>query len=221
MPVTTGRATIIDVGVPLTSLDEARAWLRQAGDADLEASLAVLNRALHAYRLAIADPYVQPISAGQALIARIGFGAGEQVADGLWMEANELPHTSAPRGRRRAKILQPQARVASVLTARETALACEELTLRARFDLDQGHEREAALQLQIALDAALAELAAEPAAAPSLAERLSELGDQRGPVSAAARAALTGPLTAEEREAVSFALGRLEAALRARAVANA
>ena len=61
-------------------------------------------------------------------------------------------------------MLHPQARLAAVLGARERPLACEELALRARLDLDHGREREAALQLLVALDAALAELARGPAA---------------------------------------------------------
>jgi hypothetical protein len=117
-------------------------------------------------------------------------------------------------------VLQPQARLAAVLGGRERALACEELTLRTRLDLDHGREREAALQLMVALDATLAELASDPTA-PKLTERLGELRAQRESTGAAAQAALAGPLRPEQRQAVEFTLGRIEAALRARAVANA
>jgi hypothetical protein len=216
--VITGRATIIDVGEPLRSADDARSWLQRAGEADLTADLTVLNRALHAFRLVSADPYLITVSRRQALVARIGFGAGEQVADGLWTDAREL---LASGGRRpRAKVLHPQARLAAVLNGRERALACEELALRARLDLDQGRDREAALQVLVALDAALAELANDPAA-PVLQERLAELREQRDGAARAGQAALGGPLSVDERQAVAFALGRIEAALRARAVANA
>jgi hypothetical protein len=216
-PVTTGRATVIDVGQPLASLAEARAWLAGAGEADLASGLDVLNRALHVFRLVTADPYVNTVSAGRALVARIGFGAGEQVADGQWSDARELLD---PQPRlRRLKVLQPQARLAAVLSGREQALACEELTLRARIDLDSGRPREAALQLLVALDAALAELASDPTA-PILGERLTELRGLRDSAGEAAQAALSGPLAPEQREAVEFALGRIEAALRARAVAQ-
>ncbi len=217
-PVSTGKATVIDVGRPLAGEDEARAWLRTAGGDFLAAGLAVLNRALHAFRLVTADPYLNAVSDGQALVARIGFGAGEEVADGLWTEAREL---LGPRPRqRRLKTLQPQARLAAVLSGRELPLACEELALRARLDLDSGRQREAALQLLVALDAALVELAADPAAG-ELAPRLAELRDQRERAGEAAQAALSGPLAPEQRAAVEFTLGRIEAALRARAVASA
>lgn len=218
VPVATGRATVIDVDAPFANEREAQGWLSAAGEAEVHSGLAVLNRALHAFRLVTADPYLHPVGRRQALVARVGFGAGEQVADGLWTKAREL---SRARGRQpRTKVLQPQARLAAVLGGRERALACEELALRAKLDLDHDREREAALQVLVALDAALAELQADPAAA-ALDERLSELRAQRDEIAAAAQTALGGPLSSAEREVVSFTLGRIEAAFRARAVANA
>jgi hypothetical protein len=217
-PVTTGRATIIDVREPLASIEAARNWLQGAGEEHLESGLEVLNRALHAFRLVTADPYLNPVGRSQTIVARIGFGAGEQVADGLWTDALELLDTE-PR-QRRLKVLQPQARLAAVLTGRERALACEELTLRARLDLDHSRDREAALQLLVALDAALAELSTDPTAR-ALPQRLAELRNLREAVGEAAQAALAGSLEATQRETVAVTLGRIEAALRARAVANA
>ena len=139
------------------------------------------------------------------------------MAEGRWTAAKEL---TVPEGRRRrARILAPQARLAALLGARDAVLACEELALRARLDLDQGRPREAALQLHVALDAALAELAGDPHAA-ELAGRLDELRGQREPVAGAAQAALSGPLSEADASAVAFALERVEAALRARAAAR-
>lgn len=216
--MSTGRATIIDVGAGLGDAEAARRWLGRAGDDELEAAVAVLNRVLHAHRLVTADPYTAPVSRRQALVTRIGYGAGEQVADGQCTEAREvLDHGPRPR---RLKVLQPQARLAAVLGGRERALACEELVLRARLDLEQGREREAALQVLVALDAALAELPIDPTAA-ALRDRLAELRSQRERVAAAAQTALAGALSDAEREAVEFTVQRIEAALRARAVENA
>jgi hypothetical protein len=217
-PVTTGRATIIDAGHPVHAETDARAWLARSSDDELAAGLAVLNRALHAYRLATADPGRHTVAADQALVARIGFGPGEQVADGLWTAARELP-APTPR-RRRPRILAAQAQLAAILGARVAPLACEELALRARSDLDDGRPREAALQLLVALDAALAELATDPHAT-ALADRLDELRDQREPVADAAQAALAGPLDAERHAVVESTLARVQAALRARAAAGA
>lgn len=209
--VSTGRATVIDVG---EALDEAgaRAWLAGAGEDELATELAVLNRSLHAFRIVSADPYLQPVARAQALAARLGYGAGEEVAEGLWTAAKELSLPAARR--RRTRNLAPQARLAAVLGARQPALACEELTLRARSDVDHGRSREAALQLLVALDAALAELTADSHAA-QLAPRLDELRAQREPVTDAAQAALSGPLDDARTQAVKVALGQLEAALRA------
>jgi hypothetical protein len=216
--VATGRATVIDVSAPLGGAPEAAAWLTGAGEDELSAGLAVLNLALHAFRLVTADPGMHVVERRQLLVARIGYGAGEQVADGLWTDAAELV---LPSGRQtRSKVLHPQARLAAVLGGRESALACEELVLRARSDLDHGRDREAALQVLVALDAALAELAGTTSVADQ-GRRLDELRGQRDPVALAAQAALSGPLSPAHQETVAFTVGRIEAALRARAVANA
>ena len=216
-PVATGRATIIDAGAPLPGADQARAWLDGAGEDELAGGLRVLDRALHAFRLVTADPYVHEVGRRQALAARIGFGAGEQVADGLWTAAREVVATDGRR--RRSQVLAPQARLAAVLGARERPLACEELALRARLDLDHDRPREAALQVLVTLDAAIAELSADPQAG-RLADRIGGLRALRDGAGAAAQAALSGALDPAQVEAVSDALARIEAALRARAAAG-
>jgi hypothetical protein len=217
-PVTTGRATVIDVGAPFAAEGDAKGWLEAAGEDELAADLAVLNRVLYYFRLVVADPYLGPVGRHQALVARIGYGIGEEVADGLWTEARELVEEA--RRQRRKVVLQPQARLAALLGNRDRPMAAEELALRSRLDLDQGHYREAALQLLVALDALVAELPGD-LHADKLEDRLAELRDQRDPVAATAQNALAGPLEQEDLETVVFALGRIEAALRARAVAGA
>jgi len=218
IPVETTRATVVDVGDPIPDAKRAAEWLNGAGEPELADGLAVLNRALHAHRLASADPRAHGVARSDALVARLGYGAGEEVADGLWTDARELVD-AGPR-RRRSRIPAAQARLAALLTGRERALSCEDLALRARLDLEDGRETAAALQVLIALDAALAELPSD-LAAPALAERLEELRGLHAGVAAAAEATLRGEATAEGRGATAFALGRIEAALRARAAALA
>lgn len=217
-PVTTGRATVISVVSPLPSEAAAKRWLSDAGEEQLADDLRVLNRALHAHRIITADPYLPEVGRPQLLAARVGYGAGEEVAEGRWSEAREL---LAPRAAgRRATVLQPQARLAAVLGQRDSVLASEGLALRAQADLEADRPREAALQVLVALDATLAELGSDPLAA-SLADRLGELAAQREPVADAAQAALAGELSPAQREAVELALGRIQSALRARALAKA
>lgn len=216
MPVS--RVTLVAVQ---SFVDEPAAdrWLREAGDqreaaeARVHEAVTVLNRVLHLHRAATADPHVREVDADQALVVRMGYGEGEQVADGHWLRAIEptLPHAK----RRREAVLRPQERLAALLGARDAALACEELALRARQDVEAGRRREAALQLDAALTAGLAEL--EPwSARGDLAARLAELRDLHGAVHAAAQAALQGAVDDEADVAVRRGLERLEAALRAR-----
>ncbi len=218
-PVTTGRATVISVSEPFADRSAGERWLKQAGEQDLADDLVVLARALHSYRLVTADPYVQQIGRSQTLVARIGYGDGDQVADGRWTEAREL---RPPTGgfQRRSKVLEPQARLAAALAGRERSLVCEELALRAHLDLESGRDRESALQVLVALDAAITELATDPLA-ERLSNRIDELREMRPAVAAAAQAALARTLVDEQREVVKISLNRIEAALRARAVANA
>ena len=127
----------------------------------------MLNRVLYAHRIASADPYTHEVSPAQALVIRAGWGEGEQVADGpLAARARAaLDRRRMPRGRRRRRgrsaALRPQERLAELLGAREQALLCEELALRARLDLDHGRLAHAAIELDGAYAAALAELRRE------------------------------------------------------------
>jgi hypothetical protein len=198
---------------PFDDQAAAERWLRTAGEAEARAAVATLNRVLHMQRAATADPHVREVRREQAVVVRAGFGEGDQVADGRWVKALELPLVAA-RTRREAA-LRPQERLGALLGGRDAVLACEELVLRARQDVDAGRRREAALQLDAALTAGLAEL--EPwSTRGDLADRLAELRELHAGVHAAAQAALQGGVEDEDEAAVRRGLERLEAALRAR-----
>lgn len=217
--VSTARVTIVDP-VSLTAERQAEAWLADLdGEREVAAAVAVLNRVLHAQRIATADPYAHEVSPAQALAIRAGWGEGEQVADGRWLHAVELPWTrpgaDVSRRARKGVALRSEERMAELLGARDVPLLCEELTLRARLDLDQGRIVHAALELEHAYAAALNELRDD--SRQDLALRLAELEKLRPEVAGRARAALAGE---GEEELVRHSLERLEAALRARTAAG-
>jgi hypothetical protein len=212
-PVATTRATVIDA-VPVDGDDAAKAWL-DAADRDtlVEDALARLNRVLHLHRVSVADASAPDVTRGQALVVRLGYGAGEEVADGRWTAALELPEPRERGGR--TAVLRPQERLAALLSGRDAALACEALAQRARADLAAGRVREATLTVRPALEAALSELGPWTGRG-DLERRVEELAGLRDEVAAAYERALQGGLDADEAERVEHALGRLEAALRAR-----
>jgi hypothetical protein len=221
-PIATARVTIIDP-ISLSAEHQARAWLAELdGEREVSAATAVLNRVLHAHRIASADPYSHEVSPHQALVIRAGWGDGEQVAYGQWLHARELiwsaiERRASPRRRRargRSAALRPQERVAVLLGARGHALICEELVLRARLDLDHARPAHAAIELDRAYAAALSELPAENR--QDLAVRIAELNQLRAGVAEQARVALPGAGAEPDEDVVRHALERLEAALRAR-----
>ena len=212
-PVPTSRATVI---APEPFPDRARAerWLedRRGGGEDarseLDAGVRTINRALHAHRLAWGEPATRDVSADQALVARIGFGSGDAVAEGRYAQACELP--LGRRGGARRSMEAPEQRFAALIGGREAALPCELLLLRAREDLAAGRAREAALQARVALESLLADLAGE---LPGT--RGAALQTDREAVGEAANAALRGDLPPELADAVAAATERMAAALRA------
>jgi hypothetical protein len=207
--------------VSLSAEHQAQAWLAELDlERDVDAAAAVLNRVLYLHRIACADPYIREISTVQALAIRAGWGAGEQVAGGRWMFARELQMPGAgrrggwPGGRRYSAALRPGERLAQLLGGRAEPLACEELTLRARLDLDQSRPRHAAISLKAAYALAVPELRAEDR--PDLETRLAELEQLSPAVEDQARSAEAASDGAPDEEVLRHALDRLEAALRAR-----
>ncbi len=222
LPLT--RATAVRAFEPFESEAEAEAWLEQAGESPetaevlLEEGIALLNRALHAQSVAAGDPQVQELAPERAAAARLGYGSGDQVADGRAAATRELDPGSGPRSRRRARLdLRPQEHVAAVLGGRETVDACETLILRARADLDAQRWREAALQLRVGLEALLVELRGA-LRDPGHDENMAVLAERRREAGDAANAALRGELDDETREQVRELIELCERVLRRRRV---
>ena len=208
--VPTARATVVRAA-PFASAEEAAGWLSSADlDAELDAAVAVLNRALHAHRVTTADPYVTEVSAERSLVARVGYGSGEEVADGRFGDARELPVSGARRARRSMEA--PEERFAALLGGREEVLPAEELVLRARADLNAGRFAEAALQARVAIEALLAaRVASEDAGAAG-----GSLATHREAIAGAANAALTGALPGDSAASLEEAVAAMELALKRR-----
>lgn len=215
-PVPTARATTVRAE-PFEHEAEAAEWLasvrsdRKALGAEIEESVDILNRVLRAHRAAAADPYVREVRADQALARRVGYGAGAAVADGRLDAVVDVPHSA--RRRPRAERLSPQERLAAMLGGRRAQLACEELVLRARLDLDARRGREAALQARIALEALLAELGGAGTASSGVERDRGELERDREALAKASNAALAGELDEDGLAAVEAAVAHMERVL--------
>lgn len=139
--------------------EAAKHWLDQtAADADalrnqVRRAVKTIRLALDAYRAAAEDPLISEIGASRALAVRVGYGTGDQIADGAWTEARELP----PAPPKRLGGIEPSARVADVLAGRRTVSPAETLFARVRLDMEAERPREAALGLVSVLRVLIAE----------------------------------------------------------------
>ncbi|HXF01115.1 MAG TPA: hypothetical protein VN458_12305 [Solirubrobacterales bacterium] len=186
----------------------------EAAESRVAAALGAVNSVLRAHRVATADPYGHEIGREAVLVARVGYGSGDGLAEGRWEEAVEVAPPA--RRRRRAEALRPQERLAAVLARREPIDVCETLLLRARADFDQERPREAALQLRAGLEALLAEVRGD--AGSDQAEDLAALRERLAGTVEAAGEALAGELDAERTEELAETLAVCERVLRRRQI---
>ena len=214
VPVT--RLTVIEV---VAIEGEGSTWLERVREDDemrddlVDRALSCATRAISAWRIAAADASIGDPSLDSAIVARVGFGEGDGLVEGRWVEAIDLGREA--RRRTRSEALRPQERMAALLGGREAPLACEELLLRARSDLDADRGREGALQLRVALEALLAER--EALTQPRQADDVALLDSRRRITGEAANEALRGRLGAERLAEVADTLEVCERVLRRRA----
>ncbi len=219
------RVTVVRAFEAFEDDDDARAWLGTASSAPetvdrlVEEGIGDLNAALHAHAVASGDPHPQALTPERAVTVRIGYGSGEELADGIFTAAHkvDIGQGSASRRRQRDEELQPQQRLAAVLGGRERLDACETLLLRARADLDAGRNREAALQLRIGLEALLVELP-NALSDPGHEEDMATLKDRRHEVGELANRALQGDVDAIRLQSLGELLAVAERVLRRRRV---
>jgi hypothetical protein len=220
------RVTAVRAFAPFDNEEAAARWLDEAIEAEdttdvlVADGIALINRALHAQAAAAAEPRGHELTPERAVAVRIGYGSGEEVAEGSHSAACGVDVRTgggASRSQRRQEGLRPQERVAGVLGGRERIDACETLLLRARADLDAGRDREAALQLRVGLEALLVEL--QGALADSDHEEdMATLNGRRAKAGEAANAALKGELDADCAAQVRELLELCERVLRRRRV---
>ena len=225
-PLVLTRATAIRAFAPFDSEEEAARWLDEACEAEdtvdvlAEEAIALLNRALHAQAVTAADSRarmeVSPEGAERVLI---GYGSGEETADGRFSEARQVDvgGRQGSRRRQREEELSPQERVAAVLRGRERLDASETLLLRARADLDASRDREAALQLRVGLEALLVELKGA-LTDPGHDRDMGTLQARNSEAGAIANAALEGEISKEQKQQTEDLLQICERILRRRRV---
>lgn len=158
--------TVIKGTRMLAGRDEAQRLLESVGgspdeqDRWVEDALAIVNRAVSAYRACAADPYAVDVSRGDAGAVRIGYGEAGSLTRGTWEAALVVPPARAQRVDRALRLMPTQG-MAAVLAGRSRTLEAEDLLLRVVLDLEHGRARGAAAGLRAALELLGGELAGE------------------------------------------------------------
>lgn len=175
-------ASYVEASAPIHDEREARERLEEVAQmSDLQArwveeGLSVLNRAIAGHRAGAGDPYVLEVARRDARRVRIGFGTSQEVAEGGWTEALDIPSPPGPRASR-ASTLAPAEAVADALTGRLPVLQCEDLLVRVFLDLDHGRTQAAALQAEAGLRLLLAETVTEDDRVRDATTTAAELSD--------------------------------------------
>lgn len=163
--VTVSVVTVIRADQPYESEAEAEAWMNRALDSDftgeiLDDAIAALDRVRAADASASGIAFGTRTTIGSMLTARIGFGEGEQVASGRFLDALEVDARGGSSEKRRERLARTgsTARTASLLGDREPPTACEVMIPRIRLDLDSGNEAAARLAIGPAASATISEL---------------------------------------------------------------
>jgi hypothetical protein len=181
----------------------------EAQDAFVGEALEVLNLAIRAHRAGTHDPYALEVTRRDARSVRIGYGSTEEVQEGRWRTAIELPPPSGRRPRRIER-LRPAEAVAGVLAGHATVLESEDLLVRGLIDLDNGRTRAAAFQVNAALRLLTAETGAD---APPEVQAVCGLAGRAGALEASAAEGSLSEAQAAELESI---IDEIAAALDAR-----
>lgn len=195
-------ATVITATAMMRDASDAVAHLAAIRSSEEErervvlASLALLNRAVSAYRRCAADPYAIDLTRTDARTVRAGYGTAAEVKRGMWEEAITIEAPATPRVDRGLRLMPTQG-MAAVLGGNASTLEAEELILRATLDATHGRGRAAAICLAGAHTLLADELRDEPL--DGQAQRCLDAVDRtREAVAALATAAAQRPLEPAE-----------------------
>jgi hypothetical protein len=159
----------------------------------VDEGLGVINLAIRAYRTGAPDPYAIDVNRRDARRVRIGYGDTDEVQNGRWHDAIELP-PAVPGRRKLLERLRPAEAVAAVLAGKTEVLEAEELFLRSLIDLDHARTRAAAHQVAAGMRLLPSELRSLPGADGLDSGPLGDLARRADEVAvAAANAPLDAP----------------------------
>jgi hypothetical protein len=162
----------------------------------IDDALAIVNRAVCAYRACAVDPYAIDVGHADPRAIRVGYGPASELTRGAWSAAVTVRPVPQPRLDRATRLMPTQG-MAAVLAGRSRTLEAEELILRVVLDLEHGRNRAAAAGLRAAHGLLIAELGEQPIPA-SVRERLESVARAEGAISALAERATTEPLSGEQ-----------------------
>lgn len=158
-------ATLIRAHEPLGSESEAAAWAARLDQDDftqglLDEALDSIDRVLAAEAAATGRPFAQSPVLEQIVNSKIGYGDGDRLADGRFLDAFDIDARGGTAGSRRERRgrTRPIARIAAILSGKDEALACEFLIPRVRADFDAGRTYAAALAIETAVRATVVEM---------------------------------------------------------------
>ncbi len=163
--VTISVVTVVRADQPFEDENDAAAWLGKLDQSEftgdvLEDAVSTLDRVRAADASSSGIPFGTPTGIGSILAARVGYGDGDQVVSGRFLEAVDVDARGGTGEKRREKLARngPLARTAAVLGGREPLTACEVAIPRIRFDLSTGNEAAARLAIAGAIGATISEL---------------------------------------------------------------
>lgn len=224
--VTVSVVTVVRADQPFASASDAEAWLDRLDDSDftgemLGDAIGALDRVRAADASSRGIPFGTPTDVGSVLAARIGYGEGDQVASGRFLEALDVDARGGTGEKRRERMTRtdPLARTAAVLGGREKSTACEVMIPRIRMDLEIGNEAAARLAAAGAIGATISELefAVEDEAHEQDLDRLEGMLPALGEVSARASEGTDEP---DDLKLVDEALTIAERVIRRRQILN-